>query len=168
MSPATHFLIGQRIAPAVANFIINGLIAWWLHGSATRLELWGDHGYAIDLLLTAALIPSITWLIVRPMLRKHAAAGKAPDLTGVSVPLLLRWMSSATWPGFCTSFALGLGVCGLGTVAALSLIGPPVFAGGDFSWFKGAFSAMVAFVMQPVLVFAALRSLQLDPAKPAY
>lgn len=158
MSPASHFLLHQRVVPATANFLINGLIAWWLHGATPQLALWGEHGYSIDLALTAALIPAITWLIVMPMLRKQAAAGRAPDLTGVPRPALARWMPGSLAGGFAASFVIGMVVCGLTTVAALAAIGAPVMSGGEFPWFKAAFSAMVAFVMQPVLVFAALQT----------
>lgn len=157
MSPATHFLIGQRLAPAAANFLINGLIAWWLHQDTLQLPLWGGSGYALDLMLTAALIPSITWLVVLPMLRKQAAKGKAPVLAGVPRPALERLIPDQRWPGFWAAFVIGLVVCGGVTVLALAALGAPAMSGTAFPWFKGAFSAMVAFVMQPALVFAALR-----------
>lgn len=158
-SSRMNFLIGQQLVPGLINGLINGAIAWAMHRHTLELGLWDRGAYAVDLLATGFLLPAISWLIIRPMLRRQSAAGKAPALTGVQQPWLLRWMRSTLWGGTVAIGLMGM-LLGGGVVMALQLAGSPDFAGADYALFKTAFGALVTGVLQPVMVFSALASCQ--------
>ena len=150
------FFMTQQLLPGLINVLLNGGIAWAQHREATTLGLWGDGAYAFDLLATGFLMPSLTWWVLRPLLRRQARAGKAPVLTGLPTPRLLRWMKPSLWGGSLAIGLMGMGLVGGATVLALQLLGSPSFVGTDYALFKGAFGSLLTFVLQPTMVFAAL------------
>lgn len=153
---ALHFMVSQQVVPALINAGLNGWIAWAMHREATALGLWGDNGYAFDLLATGFLLPAITWWILRPLLQKQQASGKAPVLEGVRRPALLGWMRPSFWGGSVAVGVMGMVLVGGLTVLLMQLLGAPVFDGPDYAVFKGVFAAVLVVVLQPVMVFAAL------------
>jgi hypothetical protein len=155
-STRQQFIITQQMLPGLINGLLNGGIAWAQHRDAATLGLWDQGAYATDLLATGFLLPAISWLIVRPLLRRQATTGKAPVLSGLSRPWLLRWMRPSLWGGTAAIGLMGLGLLGGGMVLALQLLGSPAFAGTDYAVFKGAYGALLTLVLQPVMVFAAL------------
>lgn len=150
-----RFIVSQQVAPAIINALINGWIAWGMHREPSAVELWGDGGYATDLIATGVLLPGITWLIVHPMLRKQAAAGKAPVTDGVPVPRLAPFLPAGFWSGAAVIGAVGGGI-GLLMSGLMHLLGAPSFSGGEYAWFKGLYGGLLPVLLQPSMVFAIL------------
>lgn len=155
-STRQKFIITQQVLPGLINGLLNGGIAWAQHRDAATLGLWDQGAYATDLLATGFLLPAISWLIVRSLLRHQATSGKAPVLSGLSKPWLLRWMRPSLWGGTAAIGLMGMVLVGGGAVLALQLLGSPGFVGTDYALFKGAYGALLTLVLQPVMVFAAL------------
>ena len=151
------FFLSQQLVPAVINGLINGGIAWSMHHNADSLGLWERGAYSQDLLATGLLLPSITWFIVRPLLRSQAAKGKAPDLQGVPIPWLDRWMPGSLWGGALRIGLIGMVLVGGAGVLAMTLAGAPDFSGPTYAVVKGIYAALLTMALQPVMVFAALR-----------
>lgn len=156
LSAQQKFFMTQQLLPGLINGLLNGGIAWAQHSDATALGLWDRGAYATDLLATGFLLPALSWFILRPLLRRQAAAGKAPLLEGLATPQLARWMSPSLWGGSLSIGLMGMGLLGGGMVLALHLLGSPSFVGVDYALFKGAYGALLTIVLQPVMVFAAL------------
>ena len=104
-STRQKFIMTQQLLPGLINGLLNGGIAWAQHRETAALGLWDQGAYATDLLATGFLLPALSWLIVRPLLRHQAANGKAPELSGLARPWLTRWMRPSLWGG---TAAIGL------------------------------------------------------------
>lgn len=152
-----RFIVGQQVVPALINAGLNGAIAWAQHAKTPVLGLWDNNAYAIDLLATGFLLPAISWLILRPLLRSQQAKGKAPSLVGCHVPRLLPWMSSSLWRGSLTAGLIGMLAVGCTAVIAAMALGSPEFTGQHYAWLKAGYAGVLTVVMQPLMVFAALR-----------
>ncbi len=154
-------LVHQSLVPAGFNFVINGLIAWLLFRSLDTLTLWGEHGIAGDLLITAFLLPMLTCLIVSPLITKQVRNKKLSVLSSAlqaaqgmaTKALVLR--------------ALFLGVVGLIFAAApivwlLDLVesqGVTIVLGSlDYALYKAVWAALMAMVITPVIAWWALQS----------
>ena len=155
---AARDLFSLRLLPAAINGLINGTLAWMVHGTTASIGLWTEGAYGIDLLVTGFLLPSISWLIVRQLLRKQAAEGKRHDVATLPSPWLRHIMPTALLGG-----ALVIGAAGtvLGAVAVLALqtLGGPSFSGSAYVAFKYAYSALLAGLLHPTLMYAAVQSL---------
>lgn len=157
-SATRHFFVSQQLIPGLINALINGIIARSMHSPDTRLGLWDQGAYAHDLLATGFLLPAITWWILRPLLRSQETKGKAPDLHGVRIPWLSRWMPNTVWGGALAIGLMGMLLVGGGSALALQLLGAPYFGGTDYAWVKGGFALLLSLCLQPTMVFAALRT----------
>lgn len=155
-SVRSRFIVAQQLTTGLINGLINGGIAWALHRGDTAIGLWDRGAYAHDLLATGFLLPTITWLILRPLLRRQARAGKAPRLDGLPTPWLARWMMPSLWGGALAIGLIGMGLLGGSAVLAMQLVGAPEFSGDGYAVFKGAYGALLAAALQPAMVFAAL------------
>jgi hypothetical protein len=153
-----NFLLSQQLVPALINGLLNGGIAWAMHHEAERIGLWERGAYAYDLLATGLLLPFISWLILRPLLLHQAKKGKAPKLQGVSTPRLQRWMPGTLWGGALCIGLIGMLLLGGVSVLAMALAGAPDFSGKDYAVIKGFYAALLSAVLQPAMVFAALRN----------
>lgn len=158
-----RFIVSQQVVPAAINALINGGIAYGMHRHADAVRLWGDGGYATDLIATGVLLPGITWLILHPLLRKQAAAGKAPVTDGVPVPRLAPYLPGNLWSGAAAIGAVG-GAVGAVAAGCLHMLGAPTFTGSSYAWFKGAYGALLALLLQPSMVFAILGRATARPA----
>jgi hypothetical protein len=160
-------LLTLRVLPGAINGLINGALAWMVHGNATSIGLWTEGAYAIDLMVTGFLLPSISWLIVRPVMRKQASAGYGPDIAALPTLWLRHCMPTSLWGG-----ALAIGAVGtlLGTVMVLVMqaLGGPSFSGTTYVAFKSGYSALLAVILQPTLVFAAQQSLVKPAARTSF
>lgn len=157
VSARNKFFVTQQLLPGLINGLINGGIAWALHRGETAIGLWDRGAYATDLLATGFLLPAITWFILRPLLRKQAVADRAPLFDGLATPWLTRWMGSSLWGGSLSIGLIGLVLLGGSTVLAMQAMGAPGFSGNGYAVFKGAYGTLVTVILQPVMVFAALR-----------
>ena len=164
LSARAHFALTQQIVPGTINALLNAAFAWWLHGTKDALHLWADPAYAGDLIATGFLLPSITWLILRPLLQSQARKGKAPALAGIPTPWLARWIPDRLWAGAVVIGLLGIVLVGGGTIVVLQLFGAPSFSGAGYTAFKGLYGGLFSFVLQPAMVFAALVPLLPAPA----
>lgn len=156
-SARSHFIVSQQLTPAVINTLINGWIAWAMHADSAAVSLWGEHGYWSDLVATGVLLPGITWMIIRPLLRHQAAAGKAPAIDGVPQPWLSRFLPDGFWSGAAVIGVIG-GLVGLVTVLLLQGLGAPAMPGKGYAVFKGLYGGMLPVLLQPAMVFAILRA----------
>ncbi len=152
-----RFFMTQQLLPGLINGLLNGGIAWAAHRGESAIGLWDRGAYASDLLATGLLLPGISWFILRPLLRRQAQVGKAPVLDGLAAPWLARWMSPSLWGGGLAIGLMGFALLGGGSVLAMQALGAPEFDGNGYAWFKGAYGALVTVILQPVMVFAALR-----------
>jgi hypothetical protein len=150
-----RFIVSQQVLPGVINALINGVIAWAMHRGASAIGLWDRGAYATDLLATGFLLPAITFLIIRPLLRRQAAAGKGPALAGVPVPRLARLIPSTLLGGSAIAGLLGTAV-GAVLVLAMHALGAPAMTGTGYAVFKGAYGGLLSIALQPAMVFAAL------------
>jgi len=149
-------MASQQLVPAVINALINGGIAWGMHRGTASLPLWGDGGYATDLLATGVLLPGITWLIMHPLLHRQAAAGKAPSTDGVPPPWLAARLPATLWAGSAAIGLAGLAV-GAAACALAQGLGAPSFAGTTYALVKGLYGGLLPVLLQPAMVFAILR-----------
>jgi hypothetical protein len=154
----TRRLFALRVLPGAINGSINGVLAWMVHGSATSIGLWTEGAYAKDLVVTGFLLPSISWLIVRPVLRRQAGAGDSLDIAALPSPWLRNRMPTSLWGGAMAIGAVGT-LLGAMAVLVMQALGGPSFSGTAYIAFKSAYSALLAGMLQPTLVFAALQPL---------
>jgi len=155
MSARSHFAVTQQLVPFVINAALNGWIAWAMHHEEAALPLWGAHGYAMDLVATGVLLPGITWLILWPLLRKQAAAGKAPALDGVPQPWCSGRLPGSPWGGAATIGVIG-GVVGLAVAVLLHLLGAPDIPGPAYAVCKGLYGGLLPVLLQPSMAYAIL------------
>ena len=52
---------------------------------------------------------------------------------------------------------MGMILVGLSSVLLLQVLGSPEIVGGDYAWFKGLFALLLTVVLQPTMVFAAVK-----------
>lgn len=163
-STRRQFVVSQQVVPFVINAVLNGWIAWAMHRGEDAVPLWGTHGYAGDLVATGILLPGITWLILRPLLLKQAAVGKAPARDGVPEPWLSRHLPGTHWRGAAVIGLAGgaIGLLASGLAHALGLLSMPPAA---YALCKGLYGGMLSVLLQPAMVFAILRPVQLTAAR---
>ena len=156
MKPA-QFFISQQLTPGLINGLINGLIAWSMHRHTAALGLWTQGAYATDLIATGFLLPAISWLILRPLIGRQFKQGTAPQLETLPPPKLMKFMPTGFWTGTLVIGLMGMILVGGVSVVLLQLLGSPDIVGSDYSWFKGLFGMLLTLVLQPTMVFAAMK-----------
>lgn len=156
MKPA-QFFISQQLTPGLINGLINGLIAWSMHRHTAALGLWTQGAYATDLIATGFLLPAISWLILRPLIGRQFKQGIAPQLETLPLPKLLKFMPTGLWTGTLVIGLMGMILVGGVSVVLLQVLGSPDIVGSDYAWFKGLFGMLLTLVLQPTMVFAAMK-----------
>lgn len=154
--PRLHFAIRQQLLPLISDGVINGLVAWALHPGNTRIGLWDNGSYATDLLATGFLLPAITWMILRPILLRRAIKGAAPELAGLSTPLLSPWIPRGFWSGAIVTGLMGTVLFGVGGSVLMHALGAPTMTGHVYALFKAGYAGVLAAALQPAMVFAIL------------
>jgi hypothetical protein len=151
------YLIGQGVAGAAINAILNAAIGWGLYRELSRVPLRGQQSIAADILATSLLLPILVCLIGTPLIRAEVRKGRlpaadwlGPDRGSFRLPrqLLLR--------------ALALGVlCALLIAPAmiwlLNSLGLDGLEFGPFLAFKAGYAAALAAVVTPMVAAFALR-----------
>lgn len=151
----SHFIITQQIVPGLINGLINGGIAWAIYHTSALVGLW-DHGaYGTDLLATGFLMPAITWPILRSILSRQVAKGKAPIIDGMPTPWLARFMPNTLWGGVVVIGLIGMLIFGGAIVAVMQVLAPS-FDGNSYAVLKGLYAMALTIALQPVMVFAVL------------
>ena len=156
MKPA-QFFISQQLTPGLINGLINGLIAWSMHRHTAALGLWTQGAYATDLIATGFLLPAISWLILRPLIGRQFKQGTAPQLETLPPPKLMKFMPTGFWTGTLVIGLMGMILVGGVSVVLLQLLGSPDIVGSDYAWFKGLFGMLLTLVLQPTMVFVAMK-----------
>lgn len=159
MTPV-QFFVSQQLTPGLINGLINGAIAWAMHRHTPVLSLWGEEGYATDLIATGFLLPAITWFILKPLLARQVAQAKAPQLDGLPTPKLLPFMRTGTGSGAMAIGLMGMTLVGCAFVLLLHVLGQPDILGSDYALFKGLFALLLTVALQPTMVFAAVKDAQ--------
>ena len=159
MSPAVrrYLLVEQGVGAAVFNFVLNAAIAWAMFRSVAVVPLWGQQSIMGDTIGTCFLLPLITCLIATRLARGHVRAGKVAPLgwTRGSHPVL-GWLPQSTAR---RGVALGLAcIVLLAPLAfiALGLLGVTSLPFWRFVAFKGAFAALAAALVTPLVALWAI------------
>ncbi len=144
--------------PGAINGLMGSAIAWTAKSDAPSLGLWTEGAYAVDLMFTGFLLPSISWFIVRTAMRIRAVKGKYLEASELPSPWLKHVMPTSFWGG-------GLFIGSIGTIAGCAIVfamqtqGSPTLDLSTYMAFKFAYSALLAAMIQPTLVYAALHPL---------
>ena len=154
LTPAQRrfLLLDNGVGPLVANFLINGVIAWMLYRNATRVPLWGQSSIAGDTIATAFLLPAITCLIVTPLARGRVRSGQieaAADSFWKWIPRNMVWR------------ALLIGLVCLIALTPLTLLGFGALGVGELSpwhfvYYKATFAAFEGALVTPFLALWAI------------
>lgn len=155
--------VDQCLMPGVFNFLINGLIAWFIFRSMQSTQLWGEGSFGGDLLITAILLPALTCLIVSPIIVAQVKKGKIEPLPGS----YKSQTGMANRSSIIRAVVLGiLGVifAALPIVFLLHLIlqqtNSVALAGVDYALFKAIWAALMAMLVTPVIAWWALQSVE--------
>ncbi len=157
-SQLSYALVGFVLVPAMANFVINGLIGWAIFRNADVVPLWGlGPSVGPDLLGTCFFLPFITCFVVTPLTWRHIRRGTVEPLRELSaVP---TWARGALRPVLRRAALLGLAsllVVGGVALASLSALGVSQVGLVPFLVFKVAFSVLLGLVVTPLIGLLAL------------
>lgn len=160
---AQGFLIKQSLLPGVVNGFLNGVLAIFAHPWETVIEMWGHDAYGIDLLLTAFLLPAITWLIVRKLVRKIEDVRVPMSVCVRGSSKLAARLSTGRIVGSISWGACGVLLFGLPTLVCLQLLGAPNLRGITYAIFKGVYAATISASLQPIMACARIQFLRTMP-----
>jgi hypothetical protein len=140
----------------IANFAINGALAYWIMGGDPALSAFGDAAYAPDLLVTGFLLAAIVAAIVMEIHRRMATRG---DLA-LPETITTGWMlAAARGPRWRTWLAFGMAGAGLAAVllAVLILISSS-FSPASYALIKGIFAGLLAALVVGPATYIGLES----------
>ena len=148
------YLVGQAIAGAVINLVLNGAIGWLSYRHLPRVPLFGPQSIAGDVVVTSVLLPVLVCLIVTPLVRAEIRKGRLPAVAWVGD----KPSRALPRPRNVLLRALLLGVL-TGILVSPVLIGMlNLFVGSDglgvpaFVVFKASLGAALAAVVTPITV----------------
>ena len=150
--------IALRVTPGAINGLVGSAIAWAAKSDASPLGLWTEGAYAVDLMFTGFLLPSISWFIVRTVMRIKALKGKDLEVSELPSPWLRHVMPTSFWGGGLFIGSVGT-IVGCATVFVMQSLGSPTLDVSTYVALKFAYSALLAAMIQPTLVYAALNPL---------
>jgi hypothetical protein len=150
--------VGQAIAGAVVNLLLNGAIGWLLYRHLPRVPLYGPQSIACDLIVTGLVLPVLICLIVTPLVRGEARRARLP---------VTSWIGSSPHhavppPGNLLVRALVLGVLTALVVSPILIFALDALVAADgmafwtFVAFKASLAAALAAVLTPIVVMRAL------------
>ena len=148
-----YLLIEHVIGAAFVNFVLNALIAWLAFRSLDIIPLWGQQSIGGDLIGTVIVLSVLTALIATRIVRWHIRLGRVARLEPsgfVTTPpdrLVVRGLMLA---------ALGLVTFTPLLLAILAICGVREMELRTFVLFKGAYAAVLAALVQPVIALWAL------------
>jgi O-antigen/teichoic acid export membrane protein len=155
----SKYLVGQAIAGAVINLVLNGAIAWLLYRRLPRIPLHGPQSIAGDVVVTSFVLPLLICLIVTPLIRAEMRKERLP---------VRQWVSSGPHRAVRLPTNLLLRALVIGVLAALvvspitiwaldRLVGAEGLAFWPFVVFKASLAAALAVVVTPILVMRTLQ-----------
>jgi hypothetical protein len=147
-------IVEQGVGAAIFNLLFNAFIAWALFRRLDVVPLWGDRSVAGDTIATGVLLPLLTCLIVTRLVRRHVAAGGVPPLA--DRPPAVAWMPHSSFLRGVTLAVLTSVTLVPVTIATLSALGVAAMGFWTFVAFKGAWAALAALVVTPVVALWAL------------
>ena len=150
--------IALRVTPGAINGLMGSAIAWTAKNDASLLGLWTEGAYGVDLMFTGFLLPSISWFILRTVMRIRALMGKDLEASELPSPWLRHVMPTSFWGGGLFIGSVGT-IVGCATVFVLQSLGSPTLDVSTYVALKFAYSALLAAMIQPTLVHAALQPL---------
>ena len=155
-------IVDELIAPAIANFLLNGALAWYFFRKLPSVPLRGSPGIALDTLVTAFVLPVLTALIAAWLVRWRVVVRRKLS----PIPTELLRPSSWSRRPFLVRGTL-LGVAALVLVAAplvllLAFVGIEQLSLARFIWFKASFAAGVGILVTPLLGWWALMDASRD------
>ena len=150
--------IALRVTPGAINGLIGSAIAWTAKSDASTLGLWTEGAYAVDLMFTGFLLPSISWFILRTVMRIRVLKGKDLEASELPSPWLRHVMPTSFWGGGLFIGSVGT-IVGCATVFVLQSPGSPTLDVSTYVALKFAYSAILAAMIQPTLVHAAIQPL---------
>jgi hypothetical protein len=150
----------ESLVSGISNLVFNGVIAWLLLRSGSKLTLGGENNYAVDIAATAFILPFIVALIVIPLNRRKLAAGKAPGVKlDRRLPLqafLLRFPKGLGWQA-CWIALLAAVVFTPLTLAILWALDVQEFTPTAYAVFKGCWAGLLAATITGPLLMLALQ-----------
>lgn len=155
----TRHIKKESISNFVINMLCNGVIAWFIFKPQATLALWGEHGFGIDLLVTALLLSLILSAIVIMIHRHKLAKNKIDALlwnANVTSHRLLRLIPSHWLPASLCFAVAGLLLLGLPTFALLYASGFHEMSVLHYSIFKGIWAGLVAAMIIPPVIMVAV------------
>ncbi|MEM7554406.1 MAG: hypothetical protein AAF378_09960 [Cyanobacteria bacterium P01_A01_bin.84] len=149
-------LIGQSGVQGVLNFLENGLIVWFIHGSSNTIAIWdGTGGIVLDLLLTGLLLPFFICVIISPIVAFQVRSGKVLPLPPEQF-VHSRWFRRASWMRGLFLGVVGVIFGALPVVSALILAEAESFPMLSYMLFKAVWAAILASLVAPIIGWWAL------------
>ena len=158
--PAEHrayLLRTQFVGPALINVVVCTSFAWFFYGDYSFIPFWHPQGIAVDALIALFLIPSLTCLIGTPLIKLVIVHGTLSPLTWRRADH--RWLGRLpeSLPRRSLAFGLlGVIIGGPILLGAMAATGYPGLWLSYFLVFKGAYSALVAMIVAPIVAVCAL------------
>ena len=143
-------VIEEVVGSSIVNFLLNGGIAWLLFRSTSSVPLWGATSIAMDTWVTAFVLPVLTSLIARVLVRAQVARGKLAAIPSSEVresPWLRR---SSLQRGALVGIA-AMAVVATPVVGTFVLAGLTHLSTSGFIWFKASFAAGLGALVTPLL-----------------
>lgn len=154
------FMISHSLIPAILNGLLNGVLSIYAHPWEVEVKMWGQDAYGIDLVLTAFLIPAITWLIVCALIRKSVGESGSLSICLHGASRLANRLNASRTLGSISWGACGVLLFGLPTLVGLQLLGAPNMRGITYSIFKGVYSATISALLQPMMACTRIQFLR--------
>ena len=147
----------QTIVPAVFNLLLNAGLGWMAFKHLEQVPLWGKESIAGDIVGTFFLLPFFTCLIVTPLVKRAARAGKVEWLgIGPQEHPVLRLLPRSIWArAVLVGFACVV-LFGAPAIALLSVLGVQGSSVGTIVIAKGIYAGLIAGLVTPVLALYAL------------
>jgi hypothetical protein len=147
----------QTIAPAVFNFLLNAGLGWVLFRHLQLVPLWGDPSIAGDIAGTLFFLPFFTCLIVTPLVKRAARAGKVEGLAiAPAEHPLLRLLPRSIWARAMVVGLASVVLLGGPLIGLLSVLGVEGWSVGTAVTIKGIYAALIAALVTPYLALYAL------------
>lgn len=147
----------QTIAPAVFNFVLNAGLGWAVFRHLQEVPLWGDPSISGDIVGTLFFLPFFTCLIVTPLVKRAARAGKVEGLTiAPAEHPLLRLFPRSIWARALVVGLASVVLLGGPLIGLLSVLGVQGWSVGTAITIKGIYAGAIAALVTPYLALYAL------------
>ena len=150
----TH-LKTEVIATFVINALLNGAIAWALLHGKTVLNLRGEEGIAVDLVITAFLLCLLLSWITIALQRRKVSSGQFPAVPADRFSVLRQIIRYLPDRPFGAALCIGLMatlVFAAPTIALLGLVGIEQLSVSHYLIFKTLWAGLIAALTCPLAV----------------